>query len=74
MLPAFYGISETQFTTGLEEELTNNFDPNPDLGYFVFSGSGHVLWFSPQLAVNGVSLQTWVSQMVTGSTAWADQQ
>lgn len=73
VLPSFYGITTAQFTTGLDEILANRFAPNPNLQAFVFGGSGHVLFFSPLLAQNGVTVQTFVTQMVTDSSAWTTE-
>jgi hypothetical protein len=74
VLPSYYGITTAQFTTGLDEDLTNQFAPNPNLQAFVVGAAGHVLFFSPTLASNGVTLQTWVTQMVTDDTTWTTEQ
>jgi hypothetical protein len=74
VLPAYNGITTAQFTAGLDEILADQFKPNPQLQAFVFGGAGHVLFFDPLLTQNGVTLQTFVAQMVTDSPAWATVQ
>jgi hypothetical protein len=70
ILPTFYGISSSKFSTGLGELETQQFDPTTTLRYFQTGTSGHVLWFSPTLSVNGTSVQTFVTQMVTDDANW----
>jgi hypothetical protein len=60
-----------QFETGLQEVITKDLDPVPTFKYFTVNASGHVLWFSPELATNGVTVQQFVTQMVTDDMAWA---
>jgi hypothetical protein len=74
VLPTFFGITTAQFTTGLDEDLTAEFAGHANLQAFVFDGPGHVLFFDPQLTQNGVTLQTFVTQMATDSSAWATVQ
>jgi Pectinacetylesterase len=69
-LPTYYGISTTQFATGLGELLTSEFTPNPSLHAFVDNGMGHVLFFSPTLMSGTATVQSWVTQMVTDDAAW----
>jgi hypothetical protein len=71
VLPSFYGITTDQFTTGLEEEATSQLDPNPNLHYFFVDAMGHVLWFNPALTTKAVTLQQFITQMVTDDPAWA---
>jgi hypothetical protein len=73
-LPTYLGISTAQFTMGLDSDLQNQFAPNPSLQAFVFQGAGHVLFFSPLLAQNGVTVQQFVTQMVTDSASWTTVQ
>jgi hypothetical protein len=73
VLPQYMGISTAQFTMGLGEDITNQFAPNANLGAFLVGASGHVLLFTPTLTTNGVTLQTWVTQMVTDDAAWMTQ-
>jgi hypothetical protein len=70
-LPTYYGITTSQFTTGLDEDMTNEFTPNANLGAFLENTSGHVLFFDPTLTAGSKSLETWVTQMVTDDPAWA---
>ncbi len=73
VLPSFYGITTSQFTTGLGEDITNEFTPNANLGAFLDSTSGHALFFDPAAMAGSVTLQTWITQMVTDDAAWATQ-
>lgn len=70
VLPTFFQISTAQFTQGLTELTTTELDPTTTFKYFVDDASGHVLWFDPTLTVNGTTLQTFVTQMVTDSKDW----
>jgi hypothetical protein len=45
VLPSFFGITTAQFTMGLDEDLTTEFAPNPNLQAFVVGAAGHVLLF-----------------------------
>ena len=76
-LPTFFGISTAQFTQGLNEEIATAFPAsNQDFQYFSVQASGHVLWSHPSLTVTAtstVTLQQFVTQMVTDDTAWASQ-
>jgi hypothetical protein len=71
ILPTFYNISNANFSKGLGELETQQFDPTTTLRYFQTNTSGHVLWFSPTLTVNGTSVQGFVTQMVTDDANWA---
>jgi len=71
VLPTFYDIDESQFIAGLDGDLLTYFKPTPNLRYFVDAASGHVLWFTPQLTSNGVSVESFVNKMVTGAT-WSN--
>jgi hypothetical protein len=71
VLPTYYGITTSQFTTGLSEHVTNQFTPNANLGAFLENTSGHVLFFDPTLTAGSKSLETWITQMVTDDPAWA---
>lgn len=65
VLPTFFGITQDKFAMGLEEQATTKFDPSQNLRYFIYSGSGHVLWGKPSLATNGVTVREFVTKMVT---------
>lgn len=70
VLPTFFGISQDTFAMGLEEQATTKFDPSPNLRYFIYSGSGHVLWGKPTLATQGVTVREFVTKMVTDDPTW----
>jgi hypothetical protein len=70
ILSIFYGISLSKFSQGLGELETQQFDPTTTLHYFQTGSSGHVLWFSPTLTVNGTSVQSFVTKMVTDDGNW----
>jgi hypothetical protein len=71
VLPTYFGISESEFTTGLDELTAAQFDPTANFKYFEVNASGHVLWFDPQLTTNGVTLQQFLTQMVDDDKDWA---
>ena len=70
VLPFFYGISTSAFTTGLFELETRQFDPTANLRYFDAAASGHVLWNSPTLMTGSTSLQQFVTKMVSDDPGW----
>jgi hypothetical protein len=71
VLPAYFGITTTEFTSGLDELESDQFSgSNPNLAYFNFVGSGHVLWFSPGLTTGTVSLQQFITLMETDDPGW----
>lgn len=72
VLPGYFGISSAQFTAGLNELEATRFDPvlNPNLAYFTFGGSGHVLFFQPGITTNAVTLQQFLTLMESDSPAW----
>ena len=70
MLPTFFGISQDKFATGLEEQATTQFDPSPNLRYFIYSSSDHVLWSNPSLTTKGVTMREFVTKMVTDDPTW----
>ena len=71
VLPTFFGISADKFNEGLEKEVTTYFDPQPNFHYFIYSGSGHVLWYSPDLTTKGVTVKEFITKMVTDDPTWA---
>lgn len=71
VLPSFYGITTAQFTSGLQELLTNDFVPTTTFKSFTDAASGHVLFFTPQLTVSGTTLQQYLAKMTTDDPTWA---
>jgi hypothetical protein len=74
VLPSYFGISQSQFTTGLDEELTTYFAVSSNLKSFQANGSGHVLWFQPTLQASGTSVEQFLTLMATDSPAWESVQ
>ncbi|MDP9037598.1 MAG: pectinacetylesterase family protein [Myxococcota bacterium] len=72
VIASFDGITLAQFTTGLEEVLTRQLAPNPNFISFVAGTSGHVLWSSPSLAVNGVTVEQFLTRMANDDPAAAN--
>ena len=70
VLPTFFGISQDKFAMGLEEQATTQFDPSPNLRYFIYAGSGHVLMTNPSITTKGVTLREFVTKMVTDDPTW----
>lgn len=70
VLPTFFGISQADFTTGLQEEISTYSAPSASFKVFTVAAMGHVLWGKPTLATNGVTLQQFVTEMVTDAKVW----
>jgi len=70
VLPLFYGISTSKFTQGLGELEAQQFAPTTTLKYCNEAGSGHELWFTPALTTNSVTVQQFVTRMVTDDLNW----
>lgn len=73
VLSQFNGITTAQFEEGLNAETETQMDPYPSLHYFIFEKSSHVLWSDPLLTTNDVTLQQWLTQMVTDDPSWTSQ-
>jgi hypothetical protein len=74
VIPIFYGITTAQFTTGLDEALATQLGAAPNFKSFLVDAPGHILWFMPGLASASVTVQAFVTQMVTDDPAWAGVQ
>jgi hypothetical protein len=75
VIPIFYGITTAEFTAGLDEVVGNQFaPPTTNLKYFLDDAAGHELWFQPTLASAGVTVQQWLTEMVTDDPSWANVQ
>jgi hypothetical protein len=74
VLPTFFGITTTQFTEGLNQDIGTYFGPTSSLKYFTNSGAGHVLWFTPDLTsgTGTTTVQQFITQMVTDDPSWAN--
>ena len=70
-LPNFFGITTSDFTMGLEEDVATYFDPSANLKVFLDSNSGHVLFFDPSLTSQTVTLEEFLTKMVTDDASWA---
>jgi hypothetical protein len=71
VLPSYYEISSSKFTSGLSELLTSEFAPHTNLQYFTLSGTGHVvLAGSPSITTAGVTIEQFITDMVTNSPTW----
>jgi len=73
-LPGYFMIPQQQFDMGLAEDIATYFTPGANSKVFIAANAGHVLWFTPMLTTNGVTLQQFLTQMVTDDPAWADEQ
>jgi hypothetical protein len=72
-LPAYFMVSQQQFDMGLQEDLATYVKPGTSTKAFIAAGAGHVLWFTPTLTTGGVTLQQFVTRMVTDDPTWATQ-
>lgn len=66
----YLGLSALQFSSGLTELSAAQFDSSTNTARFFIAGQSHVLLFNPTLAVNGVTLQQFITQMVTDDPVW----
>jgi hypothetical protein len=71
VLPQFSGITATQFSAGLSEQETTLYDSYPNIHFFSKVASGHVLWTTPDLTQDTVTVRTFLDQMVTDDPNWA---
>jgi hypothetical protein len=77
VVPSFYGITESQFTTGLGELESSQFNAtaNPNLAYFAVGSSGHVLWFNPTISTGdsmtgSFTLKQFITLMESDDPSW----
>ncbi|HZL19060.1 MAG TPA: pectin acetylesterase-family hydrolase [Polyangia bacterium] len=70
VIPIFYGITTAEFTTGLTELVSKEITPNAGFRSFLDNAAGHELWAMPALASAGVTVETFVTQMVTDDAGW----
>jgi hypothetical protein len=54
--------------------LANIMAPHDVWRHFYVAGQSHTVFFTPQVAQNGVSVRTFITQMVTDDPAWATVQ
>jgi len=71
VLPSFMGISDPEFTAGLDALAAQRLEGLPQVRYFFAEGSGHVLMPIPDLEQGGVRLWDWLPQMVSDDPAWS---
>jgi hypothetical protein len=71
VLPSYFGITEEQFTEGLNQDIGMYFGASSSLKYFTNAGAGHVLWFTPDLTTGTTTVQQFITQMVTDDPTWA---
>lgn len=68
--PSFFQITPADFTTGLNLTLANRWDPFPTKRYFIVGSSGHALLANLSVQSNGMSLETFLTRMLTDDPAW----
>jgi hypothetical protein len=76
VLPSYYGISSSQFATGLQEEIASTLSVSPTWRYFTVNASGHVLWFSPQTTpttTSTVTVEEFIALQVTNDAGWSSE-
>jgi hypothetical protein len=71
VLPTFFGITEAQFTEGLNQDIGSYFGAGSSLKYFTNAGAGHTMWFTPTLTTGTTTVQQFITQMVTDDPSWA---
>lgn len=70
VIPLFYGLTTAQFTTGLNELVATGIAPNAGFRSFLDAAAGHELWVMPGLASGGVTVETFLGEMVTDDAGW----
>jgi len=70
VLPLFYGISGSAFSTGLAEVEAQQFDPSSHLRYWQTNSAGHVLWTHPTSTVSGTTVRDFITKMVSDDANW----
>lgn len=73
VLPSYYQISSSQFTTALNSLVTDVIAPTTNVKYYFVGGTGHVLLFNPANYNQGVNLVTWIGQQTSNSASWTSQ-
>jgi hypothetical protein len=73
VISLFFQTPGTQVELGLGA-LANIMAPFDIWRHFYVTGSAHTVFFTPQVAQNGVSVRTFITQMVTDDPAWASVQ
>lgn len=72
VFPGFLGITEGEFTMGLDALASQSLDGLPRFRYYYADQSGHGLMAHPGITQNGVRLWDWLPQMVNDDPEWAD--
>lgn len=69
---SFFQITQPAFTAGLSLMLTNRWDPYPNRRYFIVNGSGHVLLTNLGQSSGGVTLETFLTRMLSDDPLWGN--
>lgn len=73
VLPGFFGIALDEYTAALADVQANVYAAVPNLHTFTVDGGQHTLLLRPSMVQSaGVTLQTWISQMIAGDPAWVN--
>jgi len=74
-IPQFYGITASEFLTGINDLGASDFAPYTNTAYFFYNGSGHTFFLSTSAneTQNGVTLSKFLNEMVTNSAAWTSE-
>lgn len=67
----YFNLTANQFTTGLNELATAQLQSQANVAYFFVAGQAHTLLETPSVAVSGVTVQQFITQMVLDDPAWA---
>jgi hypothetical protein len=74
VIPNYYALSTSQFITGLNSLAASEFVPYTNAAYYFVSGSGHTfLLGSGSVSVNGVTLEQFITEMVTDAPTWTSE-
>jgi hypothetical protein len=73
VISLFFQLPGTDVELGLGA-LADLMAPHDVWRHFYVTGSTHTVFFTPQVSQNGVSVRTFITQMVTDDPAWASVQ
>ena len=73
VLPTFFGLTVEAYGAALADAQTQVYDAVPNARSFTVEGAQHTLLLHPSMVQqSGVTLQTWLTQMISGDAAWAN--
>ena len=72
VISVFFLTTQELFAAELESTAAKRIDPLPNMRYFIAPGSGHVVLGDLTTTSGGVTVGSWLGQMVSDSPVWAN--